>query len=121
MFHLHGYTAKILGVKNFNKPITKDEIINLDNAGKLEKNYINPLLKDTFVVPNKGYTILRLSTNNFGYWLWESRVTGTSPDTTGPTMELLMRVGTLENLPTVPIDFPTCGNHRGPDSIFEED
>lgn len=121
VFHLHGYSANVLAVKSFDKPIKKNEIIELDRTGKLEKKNIHRLMKDTFVVPNKGYLILRLSTNNSGYWLWESRSTGTTPDKSGPVMEFLMRVGTLENLPTVPNDFPTCGNHKGIDLIFEED
>ncbi|XP_044003215.1 laccase-14-like isoform X2 [Aphidius gifuensis] len=112
VFHLHGYSANVLAVGSFDKPIKKNEIIELDRMGKLKKNNVDRLMKDTFVVPNKGYLILRLSTNNIGYWLWESRTTGTTPDKSGPVMEFLMRVGSLEKLPIVPNDFPTCGNHK---------
>lgn len=76
---------------------------------------------DTFVVPNKGYIILRFHMDNLGYWLWEARNTGVFSFDSAPAMQFLMHVGNAENSPTVPIDFPTCGNHKGPDLIFEDE
>ncbi|XP_063983914.1 uncharacterized protein LOC135165982 isoform X3 [Diachasmimorpha longicaudata] len=121
VFHLHGYSAAILSSKKFDRPIEKSEIISLEGLGKLPRNFETPVKKDTFVVPNKGYVIVRLLTDSRGYWLWESRATGVSPGTRGPGMQFLMRVGTRESLPTVPLDFPTCGNHKGPDLIFDNE
>ncbi|XP_015111443.1 laccase-12 [Diachasma alloeum] len=121
VFHLHGYSAAILSWKKFDRPINKSEIMSLEASGKLPRNLATPVKKDTFVVPSKGYVILRLFTDSRGYWLWESRATGVSPGTRGPGMQFLMRVGTRESLPTVPLDFPTCGNHKGPDLIFDNE
>lgn len=146
-FHLHGYNAELAGRGNFGKPINKDKIVTLDRDGKLKRNEKDPVRKDTFVVPNKGYIILRLYTDNLGkketsipierknksyerkkqkatsrvsgYWLWEARGTATYPHSLGPGMQFLMKVGLDRNQPLVPIDFPSCGSNKGMDLIFE--
>ncbi|XP_034935570.1 iron transport multicopper oxidase FET5-like isoform X2 [Chelonus insularis] len=120
VFHVHGYNVSVIGFHQFEKPITREEIVSLDQQKLLHRNLMDPLMMDTFTVPNKGYMILRFYTNNVGYWLWEARTTGVVSMTSGPPMQFLMRVGNRENMPTVPIDFPTCGNHKGPDLIFED-
>ncbi|XP_011869373.1 PREDICTED: laccase [Vollenhovia emeryi] len=118
-FHLHGYNASIIGRESFERSVTKDEIVSLDLSGKLRRNLVNPARKDTFVIPNKGYIILRFYTDNLGYWLWEARSTALYPPLLGPGMQFLMRVGSRRNLPLVPIDFPSCGNNKGMDLLFE--
>jgi len=152
-FHVHGYNVKLTGRGSFGKPISRDEIVSLDRDGKIQRNAKNPVRKDTFIVPNKGYIILRLYTDNLGerrivvsvertkasrkaccarlvedqgrsirfsgYWLWEARSTATYPQSLGPGMQFLMKVGLDRNLPLVPIDFPSCGSNKGMDLIFE--
>ncbi|XP_012256240.2 laccase-2-like [Athalia rosae] len=118
-FHAHGYRVSLVGVGSLNKPVTKAEIKDLDLGRSLPRNLVNPPKKDTFTVPNKGYAIIRFRTDNLGYWLWEARSTGTSPTTSSPGMQFLMQVGSRENMPTVPINFPSCGNNKRPDMIFE--
>ncbi|XP_046744666.1 laccase-2-like [Diprion similis] len=118
-FHVHGYQLSVVGTDSFEKPVTKAEVKALDLSQGLPRNLLNPPKKDTFTVPNKGYAIVRFRTDNLGYWLWEARSTGTSPTTSSPGMQFLMQVGSRENMPTVPIDFPSCGNNKKPDMIFE--
>lgn len=118
-FHVHGYSVNIIGRNNYQRPISEKEIITLYRNKKLQLNLKDPPKKDTFVVPNKGYVIVRFQTDNHGYWLWEARSTGISPATTGPGMQFLMRVGNRENLPVVPLNFPTCGSNKKPGTIFE--
>ncbi|XP_053987926.1 uncharacterized protein LOC128881170 [Hylaeus volcanicus] len=118
-FHLHGYSASIIGKNNFKEAITREEIKYLDQNGQLHRNLIDPPQKDSFVVPNKGYVILRLFTDNFGYWLWEARSTAISPGMFGPGMQFLLKVGSDESFVPVPLDFPTCGNNKRPDMVFE--
>lgn len=65
-FHVHGYNASVLGKSSFERAITKEEIILLDRNKQLDRNFLNPPQKDSFVVPNKGYVILRLFTDNLG-------------------------------------------------------
>lgn len=118
MYHTHGYTVNVIGYQSFGRAVTREEIVSLDQSNKLPRNLINPPKLDSFVVPNKGYVILSFYTDNIGYWLWESRGYST---THGPPMQFLLQVGNPENMPTIPIDFPTCGNHKGPDLIFEDE
>ncbi|KAL6441025.1 hypothetical protein ACFW04_003413 [Cataglyphis niger] len=118
-FHLHGYNASIVGQESFERPITKDEIISLDRSRRIHRNLVNPVRKDTFVVPNKGYVILRFYTDNLGYWLWEARSTAIYPQLLGPGMQFVMKVGLDRNMPLVPIDFPSCSSNKGMDLIFE--
>lgn len=65
-FHVHGYNAELIGRGSFGRPISKDKIVSLDRDGKIQRNEKNPVRKDTFVVPNKGYIILRLYSDNLG-------------------------------------------------------
>ncbi|XP_012136868.2 uncharacterized protein LOC100877876 [Megachile rotundata] len=118
-FHIHGYHASILGRSSFGRPVTKDEIISLDRDKQLHRNFIDPPQKDSFVVPNKGYIILRLFTDNLGYWLWEARSSAISSKVSGPGIQFLLKVGDHESFPPVPVDFPTCGNNKPPDNVFE--
>ncbi|XP_046144231.1 laccase-14-like isoform X1 [Osmia bicornis bicornis] len=118
-FHIHGYNASILGRGTFERPISKDEVVFLDRNRQLHRNIVNPPQKDSFVVPNKGYVILRLFTNNLGYWLWEARSTAISPKMSGPGMQFLLKVGNRESFVPIPLDFPTCGNNKPPDLVFE--
>ncbi|KAG7209094.1 hypothetical protein KM043_015241 [Ampulex compressa] len=119
-FHMHGYNASIVGRGNFDRPISKEEIVAFDRQNQLPRNLLDPPRKDTFVVPNKGYVILRFYTDNLGYWLWEARGTAISPGTFGPGMQFLMRIGSQEDLPPLPLEFPTCGGNKGPFMIFEK-
>ncbi|XP_017765004.1 PREDICTED: laccase-14-like [Eufriesea mexicana] len=119
-FHIHGYNASILGRNSFEHAITKDDIMLLDHNKQLHRNVLNPPQKDSFIVPNKGYVILRLFTDNLGYWLWEARSTAISPGISGPVMQFLLKVGNDKNFLSVPLNFPTCGNNKHPDMIFEQ-
>lgn len=65
-FHLHGYNASIVGWESFERPVTKNDVESMDHNGKIHRNLVNPVQKDTFVVPNKGYIILRFYTDNLG-------------------------------------------------------
>ncbi|XP_015428531.1 PREDICTED: laccase-4-like [Dufourea novaeangliae] len=118
-FHVHGYSASIVGRGSFDRPVTKEEIMYMNYDRKLHRNLVDPPQKDSFVVPNKGYVILRLFTDNLGYWLWEARSTAISPGTYGPGMQFLLKVGSRESFVPVPLNFPTCGNNKHPDMVFE--
>ncbi|XP_012175905.2 laccase-3 [Bombus terrestris] len=118
-FHVHGYNVSVLGKSSFERAITKEEIILLDRNKQLDRNFLNPPQKDSFVVPNKGYVILRLFTDNLGYWMWEARSTAISSGISGPIMQFLLKVGNRESFLPVPLNFPTCGSNKHPDMVFE--
>jgi FtsP/CotA-like multicopper oxidase with cupredoxin domain len=67
-FHLHGYNFLVLSSKSLDRPVDVAEVKLNDSLGLLSRNLKDAPRKDTVVVPNKGYTIIRLFTDNPG-WL----------------------------------------------------
>lgn len=65
-FHLHGYNFLVLGSESLGHPVDVAEIKQIDSHGLLSRNLVDAPRKDTVVVPNKGYTIIRLFTDNPG-------------------------------------------------------
>ena len=41
----------------------------MDERGEIRRNLVNPPLKDTVMVPDGGFTVLRFLADNPGYWL----------------------------------------------------
>ena len=42
----------------------------MNKSGKINKNLVDPPLKDNVAVPDAGFTILRFVADNVGYWLF---------------------------------------------------
>lgn len=53
-------------MKSYGRSITLQEIKNEEKSGKIYKNLVDPIRKDTISIPNKGFAILRLKTDNPG-------------------------------------------------------
>ncbi|XP_034840580.1 uncharacterized protein stw [Maniola hyperantus] len=116
-FHLHGYAFNVIGIgrspdQNVKK-INLKHALELDRRGLLERHLKQgdlPPAKDTIAVPNNGYVVLRFVADNPGFWLFHCHflfhiVIG---------MQVVFQVGTLADLPPVPPNFPTCGDHLPP-------
>lgn len=113
-FHLHGYAFNIVGIgrspdRNVKK-INLKHALDLDKRGLLHRQFNLPPAKDTIAVPNNGYVIFRFRANNPGYWLFHCHflfhiLIG---------MNLILHVGTHADLPPIPPNFPTCGDHLPP-------
>ena len=77
-----------------------------EKDGTIRRNLNNPPFKDSVVVPDAGYTLIRLKADNPGYWLlhchmsWHNEV----------GMSLVFKVGNDNDIPSPPRGFPTCGN-----------
>lgn len=73
-FHLHGYSPYILQTyasgSRFGSwnPFESSEPL----GGAL--NLVNPVARDTFIVPRKGYVVLRFRADNPGLWLFHCHV-----------------------------------------------
>ncbi|XP_050578733.1 uncharacterized protein LOC126916712 isoform X2 [Bombus affinis] len=114
-FHVHGYNVSVLGKSSFERAITKEEIILLDRNKQLDRNFLNPPQKDSFVVPNKGYVILRLFTDNLGYWMWETRQ---YRQETALVTQFFFKVENRESFLSAPLYFPRRASNKHPDMIF---
>ncbi|KAK9889607.1 hypothetical protein WA026_006980 [Henosepilachna vigintioctopunctata] len=120
-FHLHGYSFVVVGMgrspdKNIKK-INLKHALDLDRRGLLHRHFNLPPSKDTLAVPNNGYIILRFKATNPGYWLFHCHflfhvLIG---------MNLIIHVGTKDDLPPVPKGFPTCGHFKPPIEDFHFD
>lgn len=65
-FHLHGYSFLVLGSESLGHSVDVTEIKQRDSHSLLSRNLVDAPRKDTVVVPNKGYAIIRLFTDNPG-------------------------------------------------------
>ncbi|KAL0272318.1 UNVERIFIED_CONTAM: hypothetical protein PYX00_005342 [Menopon gallinae] len=116
VFHLHGYNFRLMGSTVLPRRMTPEEVRALDKQNKLlVRNFNNPIVKDTVVVPSNGVSVLRFKADNPGYWLLdEEHSTSWSRG-----MSVILRVGKASDLPEPPKDFPRCGNWVGPEYFLE--
>ncbi|OAD52062.1 Laccase-4, partial [Eufriesea mexicana] len=112
-FHLHGYEFKIFSIGQYTdgrniSTADIDEVIEKHTERLKNGEYHNPPGKDTVKIPTNGYSIIRFKADNPGWWLihchfsWH-HLTG---------MELVIRVGTKADLPSIPDKFPQCSNWK---------
>ncbi|KAG5670510.1 hypothetical protein PVAND_000769 [Polypedilum vanderplanki] len=110
-FHLHGYGFNVIGIGRSPdttiKKINLKHALDLDRRGLLHRQYDLPPIKDTIAVPNNGYVVFRFRADNPGAWLFHCHFL--FHITIG--MNLILHVGTQADLPPVPPNFPTCGDH----------
>ncbi|PSN32868.1 hypothetical protein C0J52_23401 [Blattella germanica] len=100
VFHLHGYSFYVVGVRQMDEATPLHTIQDLDKRGVLlQRNLVNPVLKDTVTVPSNGYWLLH--DQHVSYW------------TNG--LDVVFHVGNSDDVPPPPKDFPRCGSFVGPE------
>lgn len=80
----------------------EDGIRKLDDEGKLKRNFIRPMIKDTISLPLQGYVIIRFIADNPGFWMLHCHMESHSE--TG--MMMIIKVGESVDLPPKPKDWP---------------
>ena len=108
--HVHGYEYAIVAMDepdNPTEPITVEFIKKLDNEGKIKRNFDYPPIKDTSVVVDGGYTIMRFLANNPGMWMVHCHLDFHME--TG--MGFVLKVGEPKNFPKLPENWPKCGSY----------
>ena len=50
------------------------EVKKLNEAGKIKKNYKDPIQKDTIAVPDAGFTVMRFKADNPGFWIFHCHI-----------------------------------------------
>ncbi|XP_028038520.1 laccase-2-like isoform X1 [Bombyx mandarina] len=113
IFHLHGYSFYVTGVREFNRSLSKETVIKMNEANTLfiNKNLIRPVLKDTIVIPKFGVVALRFKADNPGYWMMRDE--RSTHWTRG--LDFILKVGEQSDLVQAPPDFPKCGSYVGPE------
>lgn len=113
-FHLHGYSFCVMYAGQFVNALNKNDITNKDVMKEMEAHmtrlqngyYTHCSPKDTVIVPNTGFTILRFKADNPGWWFFHCHFSWH----TATGMNVVLHVGTSYDLPPVPRNFPTCNN-----------
>ncbi|CAH2073512.1 unnamed protein product, partial [Iphiclides podalirius] len=113
IFHLHGYSFYVVGVRTFNASVDKDQLqrMNEDETLFATKNLIDPVVKDTIVIPKFGVVALRFRADNPGYWMMRDE--RSAHWTRG--LDFVLKVGEERDFVQAPADFPKCGSYVGPE------
>ncbi|XP_022095252.1 L-ascorbate oxidase-like [Acanthaster planci] len=104
--HLHGYSFQVVAMKKLGTKTTVEEVMELDQAGGIVRNFTEAPQKDTVIVPDGGFTAVRFVADNPGWWLFHCHLE--FHNTIG--MAVMIHVGKDKDLPPKPRDFPRCGN-----------
>ncbi|XP_068629765.1 uncharacterized protein [Battus philenor] len=113
IFHLHGYSFYVVGIREFNTSIEKNKIKDMHEKGTLftSMNLIDPVMKDTIVIPKYGVVALRFQADNPGYWMMRDE--RSAHWTRG--LDFVIKVGDERDFVQAPADFPKCGSYVGPE------
>ncbi|KAF4520466.1 hypothetical protein B566_EDAN004717 [Ephemera danica] len=105
-FHLHGYSFQVVAMEQGKEKFSVKEVQTRNEAGLIKKYFDGPV-KDTVVVPIKGFVIFRFVANNPGYWLLHCHVSAH----VSMGMALVLKVGQHSEMLKPPANFPTCGDY----------
>ncbi|XP_025829793.1 putative laccase-11 isoform X2 [Agrilus planipennis] len=112
VFHLHGYHFYVVGSTNLEKSMELENIKELDSKGKLfKRNLESPVLKDTIRIPKYGAVSFRFIADNPGFWILRDEMS--LEWTRG--MDVVFHIGSCCDMPSIPSNFPKCGNWVGPE------
>ncbi|CAH0721849.1 unnamed protein product, partial [Brenthis ino] len=113
IFHLHGYSFHVIGIRNFNASLDKETIERMNVEGSLfpNKNVEDPVIKDTITIPKFGVAALRFKADNPGVWMMRDEKS--AHWTRG--LDFVLKVGDQKNFVQAPADFPKCGSYVGPE------
>ena len=53
---------------NESEPLLMEKMKDIYYNTKIDKQLVNPPMKDTVIIPNRGYTIVRFFSDNPGFW-----------------------------------------------------
>ncbi|KAJ8725810.1 hypothetical protein PYW08_003993 [Mythimna loreyi] len=112
IFHLHGYSFHVVGMRELNRSFDTETIKKMNEEGTLfNKNLVDPVVKDTIVVPKFGVVALRFKADNPGFWMMRDE--RSSHWTRG--LDFILKVGEESDFVQAPPDFPKCGSYVGPE------
>nr|ATG88100.1 laccase-2-like protein [Plutella xylostella] len=114
-FHMHGSSVQIVATwqNPARTPLSKADFLKLTNENNVVSKSANPPLKDTIVVPNKGFTIIRMRLSQPGAWMLECRSCSLY------SLPTAVVVNVPQTLPKSVLDsLPKCGNYRPPDVLL---
>ncbi|KAG7171470.1 Laccase-like [Homarus americanus] len=105
-YHLHGYNFYVVGMERLGSETSVEEVMALDAAGGIKRNLKDAIRKDSVTIPDGGYTVVRFTADNPGWWLMHCHLIFHSEI----GMVAVLHVGDPQDLPPVPEGFPTCSS-----------
>lgn len=105
-YHLHGQHFHVVAMGKLGHNTSVADVAALDAAGGITRKLDDTVKKDTVTIPDGGYTIIRFTADNPGWWLMHCHLVFHSE----MAMVAALHVGGTEHLPPVPDGFPTCGS-----------
>ncbi|XP_060529853.1 uncharacterized protein LOC132704101 [Cylas formicarius] len=112
VFHFHGVHFYVVGSRQFDRPVSRQEVEDLDKTNHLlKRNLLNPVRKDTVRVPKYGVVVIRFLAKNPGMWmLRDEKSVGWTKG-----LDTVFQFGDIGEMVATPSNFPSCGNYIGPD------
>ncbi|KAL1123235.1 hypothetical protein AAG570_002322 [Ranatra chinensis] len=104
---MHGSSFRVVAMDRLGNSTTVEEVEELDRAGRIHRNLVDPPVKDTVTVPDGGYTIIRFWAANPGYWLFHCHLEFHAEI----GMAVVFKVGSHDRFPAEPPGFPKCGDY----------
>ncbi|GFS09752.1 laccase 1, partial [Elysia marginata] len=104
--HLHGHKFSVVAMGRIGEQTTVDEVKALDLAGGITRRIPQAPIKDTVIVPDGGYTVIRFKADNPGVWLFHCHVELHA----AMGMAMVFQVGEAKDFPRAPRNFQRCGN-----------
>ncbi|XP_046680737.1 laccase-2-like [Homalodisca vitripennis] len=108
--HLHGYDMYVLemGVMNGNVPFNQSyvQLMNYLNSNNRRSIPVDVVTKDTFPLTSGGYVVVRILTDNPGYWFFHCHFAYHLDS----GMSGILQVGEQNTFPSPPAGFPKCGD-----------
>jgi len=116
--HLHGQSFAVVAMKRVDEsqPLPMEKMKDIYHNTEISKNLVNPPMKDTVIIPNRGYTIVRFFSDNPGFWPLHCHILFHDP-----TMFLVIQVGEYEDIKEslqIPDNFTRCGSYKPAQQII---
>ena len=105
---MHGHSFAVLGQEKLGDALSLDVVKEMDRNGSLQRNLLNPPIKDTLMNPSAGYSVLRFHANNPGYWVLHCHIDFHSE----AGMMMVFKVGHDTHMPPMPDNWPQFGDYK---------
>jgi len=104
--HLHGQHFAVVAMKKVNDTLSKARMEELYESGGIEYKLDRPVIKDSVIIHDGGYTVIRFRSSNPGWWSFHCHLEFHLE----AGMGMLIRVGNQTDIAQVPDNIPRCGH-----------
>merc|ERR1739838_443805 len=95
------------------KHLSLHEMKQLHENGSISYELGRPAMKDTVIVPDGGYTVVRFFTDNPGFWAFHCHLSFHLE----VGMMMVIQVGETDQMNSVPEGYPKCGSWPNSSSV----